>query len=53
MTSDDAAALRAALEDALEGLEEMLGYVPPYFRWKWELEGYITRARATLGRTDE
>lgn len=40
--------LRAALEDALEGLEEITGYVPEYFQSKWDHQGYIDRARAAL-----
>jgi hypothetical protein len=44
----EAARLRAALQDALEGLEEMIGYVSPYFREKWELDGYISRAKTVL-----
>lgn len=41
---------RAALKDATEGLEEMLPYVPEYFRDKWDLPAYIARARATLAQ---
>ena len=41
-------ALRAALEDALEGMEEMRGYVSDYFREKWGHDAYIERARAAL-----
>ena len=40
--------LRAALDDALEGLEEMLPYVPEYYRVKWDHQGYIDRAKAAL-----
>lgn len=39
---------RAALEDALEGLEEMYPYVPEQFQWKHYLDEYIARARAVL-----
>lgn len=39
---------RKDLEDALEGLEEMIGYVPEYFRDKWDLQGYIDRAKEAL-----
>ena len=38
-----------ALEDALEGMEDMIGYVPEYFRDKWGHQGYIDRARIVLG----
>lgn len=44
-------ALRAALEDATEGLDEMLPYVPDYFVEKWDLQGYVTRAHAVLNAT--
>lgn len=40
--------LRGALEDALDGLEDMFPYVPEFFREKWEHQGYIDRARAAL-----
>jgi hypothetical protein len=40
--------LRPALADALEGLQEMLPYVPAYFVEKWALGNYIDRARAAL-----
>lgn len=40
--------LIAALQDAREGLEEMLPYVPEYFQKKWQLREYITRADAAL-----
>lgn len=45
-------ALRAALRDALEGLQEMLPYVPDYFVQKWALDGYVDRAKEAL-RLDE
>lgn len=40
--------LRKALEDALEGMEDMFPYVPEFFRWKWDHQGYIDRAKAAL-----
>lgn len=40
--------LIAALEDALEGLQEMIGYVPEYFRDKWGHRDYIERAQTVL-----
>jgi len=40
--------LAAALTDALEGMEEMLSYVPEYFVDKHALNHYIPRARAAL-----
>ena len=43
---------RAALADALDGLEDMFGYVPEYFQWKWDHQGYIDRARAALAEMD-
>jgi hypothetical protein len=45
---NDHDALIAALQDALDGLEDMYPYVPEYFRDKWDHAGYIDRARATL-----
>jgi hypothetical protein len=39
---------REALEDALDGLCEMIGYVPEYFIWKWSLQDYIDRAERVL-----
>jgi len=41
-------ALRVALHDAIEGLEEMFGYVPEYFRDKWGHQEYIDNAKAAL-----
>jgi len=40
--------LIAALKDALDGMEDMIGYVPEYFQWKWSHQDYIDRAKATL-----
>lgn len=40
--------LRAALQDALEGMQEMILYVPDYFRDKWELSNYIERAEHVM-----
>jgi len=45
--------MMAALSDALDGLEDMFGYVPEYFREKWEHQGYIDRARTALARLRE
>jgi hypothetical protein len=42
-------ALRAHLADALEGMEDMVGYVGDYFREKWGHDEYIARAKAALG----
>jgi hypothetical protein len=39
---------RAALADALDGLQDMLPYVPEYFREKWEHQGFVDRAEAAL-----
>jgi hypothetical protein len=41
-------ALLAALADALDGMEDMIGYVPEYFQEKWDHQAYITRARTAL-----
>ncbi|AHH98265.1 DUF2283 domain-containing protein [Kutzneria albida] len=40
--------LKAALADALEGLEDMLPYVSEYFAEKWNHAGYIQRAKEAL-----
>lgn len=45
--------LRGGLEDALEGLREMLPYVPEFFVRKWDLASYIERAKDTLEVTHE
>jgi hypothetical protein len=50
---DREALLRAALEDALEGLNEMLPYVPEFFVRKWELAGYAERAKGALEVTSD
>ena len=42
--------LRTALEDALEGMEDMVGYVSDYFREKWGHDDYIARAKDALSR---
>jgi hypothetical protein len=39
---------RAALADALEGMQDMVGYVGDYFREKWGHDDYIGRAKAAL-----
>ena len=43
--------LRAALEDALEGLMDMLPYVPDYFVARHALNLYVIRARDALEAT--
>jgi hypothetical protein len=42
------AQLESALQDALEGLRDMLPYVDEYFRKKWDHQGYIDRAEKAL-----
>lgn len=44
----EAKRLHDALQDALEGLEEMRPYVPDYLAWKHDHDEYIDRARAAL-----
>ena len=39
---------KAALEDALEGLDEMLPYVDVYYVAKWDLAKYAERVRRVL-----
>ena len=41
-------ALRAGLEEALDGMEDMRAYVDPYFAEKWGHDAYIARAQALL-----
>jgi hypothetical protein len=41
-------ALRASLADALEGMQDMVGYVGDYFRDKWGHDEYIERAKTAL-----
>ena len=54
------AALRAdnqmlvdALEEAIEGMEDMIGYVPDYFREKWKHDDCIKEAREALASVRE
>ncbi len=42
------ARLRLALENALEGMREMLPYVPDYFRDKWSLDLYVAETENAL-----
>jgi hypothetical protein len=42
-----------ALRDALDGMEEMIGYVPEYFQEKWCHLDYIDRAKAALAELDK
>lgn len=59
----EVARLRAALADAVEGMEEMRGsrahgrvseaHVPSFFAQKWDHAGYVERARAALREVDE
>lgn len=44
---------RAALADALEGMEEVIPYVPEYFREKYGCDDYIARARAMLAEEEQ
>ena len=41
-------ALRAGLEEALDGMEDMRAYVDPYFAEKRGHDAYIARAQALL-----
>lgn len=41
-------ALAQALADALDGMQDMIAYVPDYFRQKWEHDAYIARASSVL-----
>lgn len=42
-----------ALAEALEGMEEMIPYVDPYFREKWNLDQYIENAKRALAELPE
>ena len=42
-----------ALEDARDGMEDMIGYVPDYFVQKWDHQDYIDRANAALAEFKE
>jgi hypothetical protein len=44
--------LHPVLADALEGLEEMVEYIAPYFQAKWGHQGYVNRAREALASLD-
>lgn len=46
--ADYLANLRLALEDAVEGMEEMLPYVPEYFRTKWSLDEFLNNGRKAV-----
>lgn len=37
-----------ALDDAIEGMEEMISYVPEYYANKWDHHDYIERAKTIL-----
>lgn len=40
--------VRAALEDAIDGMEDMIVYVPDYFSEKWGHDEFLARARTAL-----
>lgn len=40
--------LRPVLADAVDGMEDMLGYIPEHFRRKGGHQGYLDRAKAAL-----
>lgn len=45
--------LHAALKDAVDGMEDMIGYVPEHFQEKWDHQGYIDRAKAALEEAED
>lgn len=49
----EAERLRAALADAIEEMEDMILYVPTYFRAKWDHDGAIERAKSSLNEKGE
>jgi hypothetical protein len=46
--TDPSSSLEAALRDAIGEMEDMLGYVPAYFRATWGYDEAIERAKAAL-----
>ena len=42
-----------ALEDALDGMEEMITYVPEYYAKKYDLLAYIERAKTSMSVAEE
>jgi hypothetical protein len=52
-TARERAELVAALKDAVDGMEDMIGYVPGYFREKWDHQGYIDRANVVLAEYED
>lgn len=44
----EAAVLRVALENAIEGIEDMIVYVPEYFREKWGYDESLARIREAV-----
>ena len=42
-----------ALDDAIEGMEQMLPYVDEYFAWKHDLLAYVERAKTSLDVAEE
>jgi hypothetical protein len=47
------ARLVEALDDALDGMQDMIGYVPEYFQEKWSHQSFIDRAKAVLAEFGE
>jgi hypothetical protein len=45
---DRANRLHRALLEAIDELEDMVGYVPEYFREKWDYDATILRLRKAL-----
>jgi hypothetical protein len=43
--------LRNALAFAASEIEDMLTYVPKYFRWKWKYDDSLAAIRKTLRET--
>jgi hypothetical protein len=42
-----------ALADAIEGMKDMIDYVPEFFREKWDHQGYLDRATGNLALLDD
>lgn len=47
--SDEVTRLREALAEAIEDMEDMIVYVPQYFREKWRHDRAISKAKRALG----
>jgi hypothetical protein len=49
--AEDVRRLRVALRQAIEEMEDMVPYVPEYFREKWEYDATIARLKVVALET--